>query len=242
MPWPKQAKFFVLYTPGYGKIKGVAMGAQKVKSKVAGHLQHFGVSEVMVARGRSVDRIAQARLERRFASLGGQYQLYLLASYVLEVVDRLAKEGIGDRRLWEELVAVLQELDDQGGWGAVSEHGRFPLLVRQFAFRVLDRLGYRPELKYCVDCGKTVSPEAIYFSVLQGGLLCAACFPAHVEGQPISPSCVKLMRASLDMPLTQAGRLLCSDTDAQLAITIIDQMVAVQLQEPLRSMSMLAYS
>ncbi len=239
MPWPKQAKFFVLYTPGYGKLRGVAMGAQKVKSKVAGHLQPFGLSEVMVARGRSVDRIAQARLERRFGALGSHYHLYVLASYALEVVDRLAKEGIGDQLLWNELVALLQELDDQGAWGAESGQTRFPLLVRQFAFRVLDRLGYRPELRHCVSCGKPVAPERIFFSVLQGGLVCGACFPNHVEGQPVTASCVKLLRASLDRPLTQASRLLCDHSDARLAVTIIDQLIAVQLQEPLRSAAML---
>lgn len=231
--WPRQAKFFVLYTPEFGKLKGVAMGAEKIKSKVAGHLQPFVISEVMVAAGRSVDRIAQARLEQRFSALGEHYSLYVLASYVLEVVERMAKEGVGDRMLWEELVAVLHELNDQGPWAA-DDQPRLHLLVRLFAFRVLDRLGYRPELRHCVSCGKIVTAPQIFFSVLQGGLLCAPCFPSYVEGQPLSEACVKLLRASLDRPLTQAARVVCSEADTRLAITIIDQLVAVQLHEPLR--------
>lgn len=238
LSWPRQARFFVLYTPEYGKLKGVAMGAEKIKSKVAGHLQPFVISEVMVARGRSVDRIAQARLEQPFNALTGQYALYMLASYVLEVVERLAKEGVGDRYLWDELVAILHELNDQGAW-AFDDHAHFHLLVRLFAFRVLDRLGYRPELRHCVSCGKIVTQQALFFSVLQGGLLCSTCFPAYVEGQPISESCVKLLRACLDRPLAQAGRIVCSEQDSRLAITIIDQLVAVQLHEPLRTARLL---
>jgi len=232
MSWPKQAKFFVFYTPDHGKMKGVAPGAEKIKSKVVGHLPYFAVSEVMVAVGRTVDRIAQARVEHRFAALTNQYQLYLLASYALEVVERLAKEGVSDRFLWDELVSVLHELNDQGDW---DQGSRFHLLVRLFAFRVLDRLGYRPELRHCVSCGKSVQADALFFSVLQGGVLCGSCFPSFVEGQPVTTSCVKLLRASLDRPLPQASRILCSEQDSALAITLIDQMVAMQLHEPLRS-------
>lgn len=237
MSWPRQARFFVLYTPEHGKLKGVAMGADKIQSKVAGHLPPFGISEVMVARGRAVDRIAQARIDRVFGACAGQYRLYVLASYALEVVERLSREGVGDRQLWDELVAVLHELNEQGAWGleeAVDDL-RFDWLARLFAFRVLDRLGYRPQLRACLHCHEPARPDGMYFSVLQSGLFCAGCFRGQAEGQPLSGSAIKLLRASLDLPFDRACRVVCDPADHRLAMTIVDQLVAVQLQEPLRS-------
>jgi DNA repair protein RecO (recombination protein O) len=237
--WPRHARCFVLYTREQGKVKAVAAGVQKIKSKVAGHLQPFTVSEIMLARGRTMDRLAQARMEQSFPSLGREYPLFLLGSYVLEVVERLTKEGVTDRFVWDEMLAVFQELDDQGQWSSgVSsreEQSRFALMTRLFALRILDRFGYRPELHACVACAQAIRPEQIYFSVLQGGVLCADCFHKQIEGQPVTPACVKLLREALLRPIASAARLLVSSQDAQLTMTLIDQMLSVQLQEPLRT-------
>lgn len=242
--WPRQARCFVLYTREHGKVKAVAAGVQKIKSKVAGHLQPFTVAEIMLARGRTIERLAQARLERSFLSFGRHYSLFLLGSYVLEVVERLTKEGVTDSFVWQEMLAVFQEIDDQGQWAsdlmAVEEQNRFALMTRLFALRILDRFGYRPELHTCVSCRQPVRAESIYFSVLQGGLMCASCFTSQIEGQPVTPACIKLLREGLSKPIALASRLLVSPRDAQLAMTLVDQMLSVQLQEPLRTSRMMS--
>lgn len=237
--WPRQARCFILYSREHGKVKAVASGVQKIKSKVAGHLQPFTVSEVMLAQGRFIDRLAQARMERAFSSFGREYQLFLSGSYVLEVVERLTKEGVSDHFVWDETLAVLQELDDQGQWSSDAhseeEQVRFGLMTRLFALRILDRFGYRPELRVCVSCRQAVQPTQLFFSVLQGGVMCASCNARQIEGQPVSVACVKLLREALQRPIASAARLTIPPADAKLAMTLIDQMLSVQLQEPLRT-------
>lgn len=231
--WPRHARFFVLYTREYGKIKGLAAGAEKVKSKVAGHLQPFVISDVMMARGRSIDRVAQARLTKRYASFATQYQMYLLGSYVLEVIEKMTKEHVPDGQIWDEMVAVLDELEEQGKWGDVQ---RFTLLVRMFALRLLDRMGYRPELHRCVVCHAAPLQEPLAFSVLQGGIICGNCRQKHRDSQSVGADCVKMLRAILQMPVSQSMRVIMQPQDAAVVSGLIDQLVSVQLQAPLQSL------
>lgn len=241
--WPRHAKCFYLYTKEYGKVRAVAAGIQKIKSKVAGHLQPFTVSEVMLVNGRSMEKVAQARMERNFLAFGREYDLFLLGSYVLEVVERLTREGVADLFVWDELCAVLQELDDQGQWSADlagDDQTRFSLITRLFALRLLDRYGYRPELRACVNCSDKLDPAKLSFSLLQGGLLCQSCVSQYLDTQPVSADCVKLLREALRLPIGSASRLLVSPLDTRLAITLIDQMLSVQLQEPLRTSRVVA--
>ena len=235
--WPRQARFFVLFTKDHGKVKGMAAGAEKIQSKVAGHLQPFVISEVMFARGRSVDRIAQARLEKRYSSFAGNYQLFMLGSYVLEVVEKLTREYVADEHVWNELLAVLDELNEQGEWGDAD---RFALLVRMFALRMLDRMGYRPELYVCVRCRQPLQPGSLAFSVLQGGVFCSSCAKTSQDVQPMSDDCLKLLRAIIKLPVANAMRILTSPNDARLAVLLIDQLVSMQLQAPLHTTRLLA--
>lgn len=235
--WPRHARFFILYTKDYGKLKGLAAGAEKIKSKVAGHLQPFVISEVMMARGRSVDRVAQARLTKRYTAFSNQYQMYLLGSYVLEIIEKLTKEHVADEQIWEEMIAVLNELEEQGEWGDTA---RFALLVRMFAFRLLGHMGYRPELHRCVSCHAAPLQEPLSFSVLQGGVICQRCVERHRDAQGVTPECVKMLRAILLMPVTQSMRVLVQPQDAVIVTSIIDQLVSIQLQSPLQTQQLLA--
>lgn len=235
--WPRHARFFVLYTKDFGKLKGVAAGAEKIKSKVAGHLQPFVIAEVMMARGRSVDRVAQARLTKRYASFASQYQMYLLGSYVLEVIEKLTKEEVPDEQIWQEMVAVLDELDEQGEWG---DSQRFSLLVRMFALRLLDRMGYKPELHRCVACRVSPLREPLSFSVLQSGVICGNCRDKHRDSQSVSAEAIKMLRAILQLPVAQSMRVLMQPQDAAVVSALIDQLVSVQLQSPLQTLQLLA--
>lgn len=237
MSWPRHARFFVFYTKEHGKIKGVAAGAEKIKSKVAGHLQPFVISEVMMAHGRSIDRVAQARLQKRFTSFSTHYHLYLLGSYVLEVVEKLTKEHVADEQIWAEMMAVLDELEEQGEWG---DPQRFSLLVRIFAFRLLDRMGYRPELRRCVSCRSEEAARQPTFSVLQGGLICVSCRQRYRDAQNLSVDSLKMLRAILRLPVSQSARVILQPEDLAAVSTVIDQLVTVQLQSPLQTLQLLS--
>jgi len=59
-------RLYILYTPEHGKVEAKVRSAAKSSSKLAGHLEPFCISAVMIARGESLETIAGAYLQKSF--------------------------------------------------------------------------------------------------------------------------------------------------------------------------------
>lgn len=184
----------VLLTPERGVVRAVAKGVRRIKSRMAGHLELFSESELMLAQGRNMDVITSARLVRHL-SIDGDYPRMRLAYLVGEMVHRLG--GDGDHPGLFELVQdtfVMMGLGESGD-----------LLELWFKIRLLDRLGYRPELGSCMVCGTDDPGLEYFFNVELGGIVDRAC--ATTTSQVMPQEQIKFWRVLLDHPLDVAQRV-----------------------------------
>jgi DNA repair protein RecO (recombination protein O) len=67
-------------------------------------------------------------------------------------------------------------------------------VVHYFEVRLLDLLGFRPQIFECVDCGRRIVQEDQYFSPLVGGVLCPKCGSARAEAWPINADVLRYFR------------------------------------------------
>jgi DNA repair protein RecO (recombination protein O) len=75
-------RVLTLFTPTHGKIRAVARGVRRIKSRLAGHVELFSRVDVLLARGRSLDIVTQAEVRDSFLSLRGDLWKAAYASYV----------------------------------------------------------------------------------------------------------------------------------------------------------------
>jgi len=54
-------RIYTVYTEDFGKLSLLGRGSNKIKSKLAGHLEPGILSYLMIAQGRQFDVLAQAR-------------------------------------------------------------------------------------------------------------------------------------------------------------------------------------
>jgi DNA repair protein RecO (recombination protein O) len=178
-------RIVTLYTRDVGKVRAVAKGVRRAASRSAGHLEPFTLSDVMFAVGRELDVISQADTLEAFRAIREDLELTTHAYYLAEVVDLLTEDRMENRAVFDVLVDGLHNL------GAAAE-SRLVLIV--FQLKLLDALGYRPELRECVSCRATIQPERNHFSALLGGVLCPACGPREPTARDIGTSALKLLR------------------------------------------------
>ena len=178
-------RIVTLYTRDVGKVRAVAKGVRRAASRSAGHLEPFTLSDVMFAVGRELDVISQADTLEAFRAIREDLELTTHAYYLAEVVDLLTEDRMENRAVFDVLVDALHNL------GAAAE-SRLVLIV--FQLKLLDALGYRPELRECVSCRATIQPECNHFSALLGGVLCPACGPREPTARDIGTSALKLLR------------------------------------------------
>jgi DNA repair protein RecO (recombination protein O) len=178
-------RLLTLFTPGQGKLRAVAKGVRRPGSRKAGHLEPFSRADLLLARGRELDVITQAETLREHRGLREDLLRLGQAAALVELVDRFAVEQEGHPALYRLLVDMLAELDA----------GQEPAAVlRYFQLRLLELVGYQPELFRCLSCGEALQPEAQHFSISEGGVRCPRCGPGQGEGRPLSLAALKVLR------------------------------------------------
>jgi DNA repair protein RecO (recombination protein O) len=108
------------------------------------------------------------------------------ASYAVELLDRFVYEEEGaNPTLYRLLAETLQRLaEEEDTW----------LAVRYYEMRLLDYLGFRPQLFECANCGRAIKAEEQYFSFSLGGVICPRCGRGLPNLKPISVETLKYLR------------------------------------------------
>ena len=178
-------RILTLYTADLGKIKAVAKGTRRPKSKLGGHVELLTHSLLLLARGRNLDIITQAQTIDNFLPLKDDLGRISYSLYILELVDSFTAEHIENRRLFNLLLDTLHRLSQ-------AKDGE-PVL-RYFELHLLDHLGYRPRLQQCAGCSAPLQPVTNFFSSSQGGALCHDCGYQEPIARPLSLNALKVLR------------------------------------------------
>jgi DNA repair protein RecO (recombination protein O) len=183
--WGEADRFLRLYTLEMGKISAIAKGARKARSRKAGHLEPFTQVSLQLAKGRDLFIVTQAETVDTFLTVRENFLLTNFAAYVVEVVDRFTYDEEENRRVYRLLADTLTRLCT-----AVNPD----LVVRYFELRLLDLIGFRPQLFECASCGKEIKAEDQFFSAEMGGVLCPSCGPKSPGSRTVGMSALKYLR------------------------------------------------
>ncbi|HET9909735.1 MAG TPA: DNA repair protein RecO, partial [Anaerolineales bacterium] len=179
-------RLLTLYTRQLGKTRVLAKGARKIASRKAGHIEPFTQVKLQLARGRDMLLVTQADTVDAYLPLRENLILTSQASYVLELLDRFTyvdeTENPSTFRLLTDTLARLAANDDP--W----------LVIRYYEMRLLDYLGFRPQLVQCVNCGREIQAEDQFFSFRAGGVICPRCGKGLPQLKSITVETLKYLR------------------------------------------------
>lgn len=195
--WGEADRLLWLYTREMGKVRAIAKGARKPRSRKAGHLEPFTRAHLILARGRDLWIVTQAETIEPYLSLREDLLRVGYAAYVIELLDRFTYEEGDNKALFRLLVDTLARLD------ADLDPA---LSVRYYEVRLLDLLGFRPQLFHCANCQEAIQPEDQYFSAEHGGVLCPRCGVGIRSVQPISMPALKYLRHFQRSSFSEAAR------------------------------------
>ena len=209
-------RIITLLTRQNGRVRAVAKGVRRTKSRFGARLEPFTHVDLMIHPGRSLDVITQAEVIRAYGPpLAADYPKYTAGTAMLETAERLTpvekepairqflllvgglralgETGLGETPLGETAAGETAERDA----GADADTGRPPRLVLDAYFlRSLAVAGYAPALEECARCGTSASATRLTaFAVAAGGMVCESCRPPGAASP--APPVVVLMRALL---------------------------------------------
>lgn len=160
-----------LFTRQLGRLRAVAAGAQRPKSRYGGTLEPLSYVRLWLfeRENRDLLRLNSAELIESFFEMQKDYRVQVAAQYIAEVTERFLPERDVNERAFRLLVAVLQALKRSG------EVNR-PLLY--FDYWLLRLGGFLPDLDRCSACGRSLEEGNGYYGQGSEGLFCEDCRPA----------------------------------------------------------------
>lgn len=132
-------RIITLLTPQYGKLRLIARGVRRVKSKLAGGIELFSVSDITFARGRGeIGTLVSSRLDKHYAYIATDLDRTMFG---YETIKRLNKttEDEPEPAYFELLDHTFAALND----------GVVPLQAVQlwFSAQLLRLSGHEPNLR-----------------------------------------------------------------------------------------------
>lgn len=192
-------RIITFLTRRHGRLRAVAKGIRRTKSRFGARLEPCGHVDVQFATGRTLDIITQVESRRAYGkAMVGDYARYTTATAMLETAERLtAEEGEPATQLFLLLVGALRALADEA-----HDAG---LILDSFLLRALAVSGYAPSFDACARCGREGPHRA--FQPAAGGMVCNTCRPPG-SAMP-SPDTVRLLGALLsgDWHTSEASEL-----------------------------------
>ncbi len=228
-----------LLTPVEGRLTAIAKGARRSVKRFPGTLDLFNHLRIHIERRRGslapaaqapMARLEQATLVEPFLSLRVIPSRFALACYLVELLDRLAPEG-GDPRDAKSLFEFA--LDALGAVARCVPDARLRVLLE---LRTLATLGFRPQLRCCVRCGREVSgPGQVAFNVPEGGVVCGAC-AARLDGLlPVHLGTLRALERALEFDPRRLDRLSLGAAALEEARHLVGRFARYHLGLELRS-------
>jgi DNA repair protein RecO (recombination protein O) len=201
--WGEADRLLWIFTRELGKVRVVAKGIRKPRSHKAGHLEPFTRVVLLLAQGRDLPIVTQADAQDAYLTLREDLVRLGYASYVIELLDRFTYEEGENIRLYRLLSETLSRLN-------LETDPAFA--VRYYEVRLLDLVGFRPQLFHCVNCGDEIRAQDQFFSFDKGGVICPRCGLKESGIRPVSLQALHILRHFQRSNYAEAQRARLSST------------------------------
>lgn len=164
-------RLVTVLTPEYGLIRAVAPGAKKYKSSLRGRTELFVINELLLIRGRSLDKIIQADTLYTYPGLSRDIGKLAAAQYLAELSLFLAVDEQPQPELYELFNEHLRRLEN-----SPRDKSVYPYLA-QAVFHLVAIAGLTPQVFNCCLTQEVILPDLtstqwrVGFSFEGGGIV-----------------------------------------------------------------------
>ena len=174
-PMGESDRLLTILTPELGLIRAIAPGSRKPKSKLGGRSGLFVVNQLLIYKGRSLDRITQAEIVDSYPGLSKDLGKLAAGQYLAELALYQALEEQPQSELFYLLSEHLRRIErSPNPKNSPSCIPVIPLLT-QGIYHLLALGGIAPQVHQCCLTQRKVQPDftqpnwQVGFSILGGG-------------------------------------------------------------------------
>ena len=217
IPLGEADRLVTFFSEKFGKVRAIARGVRRYKSKMAGHLDTLNLVTISVGKGKGIDVIIEVDTLNDYSKIKGNLKNISLATYLSELVEGVSVEESPNETLFDMFVSTLDKIPDLDTYKGV---------LRYFEIKLLEYSGFAPELNNCLECFQVLPPSDHYFSNDSGGLICFTCGKLFQGSKfPIKKNTIKLFRYLQKNSQEDSLALIVPETTANELRYILNQYI-----------------
>ena len=209
-PFGETSAIITLLTREAGKVRGLAKGAWRPKSKFDAALDLLSICQVLVLHRSSgnLDLLTEAFLEHRFR-IGRHEASFAAGLYIAELLDSVTVDADPQPKLFDLATKAIRLLSaprpgQSSELGPAFDTRNISALIIHTELGILHQLGQLPSLYCCAECQEPLEGRRISFSMLGGE---DSAHDADEEKDPLCQSQVTqlFLYESLPVPSTKVA-------------------------------------
>lgn len=176
-PFGESDRLLTILTREFGLIKAIAPGARKAKSSLGGRSELFVVNQLLIAKGRSLDKITQAETVTTYGGLSKNLGKLAASQYLAELVLSQALGDYPQEDLFILLNEHLNRLQTLSNSHLVANSTQIIACLTQGIFHLLALAGTAPQVQLCCLTQRRLQPNftdehwRVGFSIETGGII-----------------------------------------------------------------------
>jgi DNA repair protein RecO (recombination protein O) len=200
--WGDADRIVTFYSHDLGKIRGVARGARRMKTRFGGALEPFGIVDVTLFQKTpdALGQISQIDLIKTFKAVREDLGVMAAAAKMVRMVEMITADRDPNPEIYAALVYGLETL---------LPDRDLALTTLLFQIHVLGNTGFRPQIDHCTECGNSAPPHTPqWFSPRLGGMVCDRCGQRGVgRVLSISKGSLAFIEQARRLPMARLSRL-----------------------------------
>src|ERR1700722_4864992 len=213
-----------------GRIRGVAAGARKPKTKFGSTLEPLSYIRIWFfeRETRELVRITQSELIESFMALYSDYPTSVVLALFCEITEGVLPDREPSDPAFRLLLLATQ---------SIKKTGRTVLPLAYFALWSVRLGGWLPSLKNCTKCRAELGAGPAYFTPSHLGLTCERCRAPGLK--PLSPAALAAARKIEGEKLERLNESEISPRAAAELTHFMLDVIEHQLEKKLKTRSML---
>ncbi len=199
--WGDADRIVTFFTLKHGRVRAVARGARRMKSRFGGTLEPFVHCDLMLFEkpGDTLYRVSQTDVRQVFPRLRASLETISGAARLANLAGALTADGDAVPHVFRALLEGFRALE------ATEDPA---LCAALYELEILRFAGYLPHLNRCTSCDGRTSEGPWFFSPRAGGTVCSTCVRQEPLRCPaVSPAGLAFFRQALRMDPAQLSRL-----------------------------------
>lgn len=228
-PLRESDKIITFYTAEFGKIKAVARGVRRPKSRFGGGLEllNYGTLVFFERPNKDLQIVNDFDLISSYEGIKADFDRTTYGCYLAELIGAIESDYSVNQQIFHLL---------QRGFETMTHVDDIALFARTFELQLLGLAGFSPQLSHCVACTHAFQDPSLHFSSRLGGILCMRCRDRDASAISISRGSCQLMQQLQKSSLSRLGRFRASNLNHRELKFVLATFISYHIERDLKSL------